>query len=378
MNIDHYENDPKQPPTAQSLVEGEVNALVTFWPDICDDDTISSDVAFDLLAIWAHLRRFDVASLDEFLGESLTALLSRDKDAIIDAAMRNPFPVDWAEVADRIDETWDQVTDDDDIANLEDAINEHFESLDRASLVAYAVGKLDAARTDNDRLEKLVDTVELGEEYLADHPDVFLPAAVMASSMLDSYRHDLHEADEQLWETTLKHRSLQELIDEQQNPCQLPKIDSDTVDSPDADPPNTVLPASHSRETAFQSTDYATAAGEKQPFDVVIDELADESVQESGTSDYRIAWAHFLAAMYRGTPDRDDWRIEFLSLTSTETERSLDSKWRERIANAKKIVARNPDWKRQYKGNKVFKLEPEILKNELELRRFLHELTEST
>lgn len=224
MNIDHYENDPRQPPTAQSLVEGEVNSLVTFWPDIRDDAAISPEVAFDLLAIWAHLRRFDVASLDESLGESLTALLSRDKDAIVDAALRHPFPADWAEIADRIDETWDQVTDDDDIEHFEDAINEHFELLDRGSLVAFAVEKLGPWQLDDDRLSNLLLAVQLGEEYIANHRDVFLPAAVMASSMLDSYRHDLHEADEKLWETTLKHRVLQELIDEEETPNLFPEM----------------------------------------------------------------------------------------------------------------------------------------------------------
>lgn len=61
-------------------------------------------------------------------------------------------------------------------------------------------------------------SIGAAEDFLADHPNVFLSAAVFASAMLDSYRVDLDAFDEELSETSLKHRILQGLIDEQQSP----------------------------------------------------------------------------------------------------------------------------------------------------------------
>ena len=47
--------------------------------------------------------------------------------------------------------------------------------------------------------------------------------------------------------------------------------------------------------------DYALAAGSSQTSDQLIIKLASESTESSRTTDYRIAWAHFLASVYRGT-----------------------------------------------------------------------------
>lgn len=229
MKIDHYDNDPKQSPTAQSLIQGEINALVTFWPDIRDDEAIGPEVAFDLLAIWAHLRRFDASTLDENLISRINVLVADDLEAICEQALRFPFPLDWPDIASRLDEAWDHVAEEEEVDELEHSLNEHFELLDRASLVAYALADLKPTTCGGRRLAGVKDVLHHAESYLADHPDVFLPAAVFASSMLDSYRHDLHEFDERLWETTLRHRAIQELVDEQQNPIAIPKMNRATA-----------------------------------------------------------------------------------------------------------------------------------------------------
>ena len=227
MKINHYQIDPKASPTAQSLVQGEIDALVSFWQDIRDDDLIGPDVAFDLLATWAHLRRFDSNTLDEGLVTRLNTLVSSDLGLVCERTLDFPFPTNWPDEASRLDDEWDYVVDDDQIDKLEHAIREHFELLDRGSLVAYAISTLGSPHCEDERYKLFLKSLLRAENYLADDPSVLLPAAVYASSMLDSYRHDLYDVDEMLWDTTIKHRCLQELIDEQENqnrPTVLPTL----------------------------------------------------------------------------------------------------------------------------------------------------------
>lgn len=218
MNTDHYDCDPKESPTAQTLIQGEINALVSFWSDVRDDNQIGPKVAFDLLAIWAHMKRFEPSTIDETLVSRLNALVTEDQNFICEQVLRSSYLDNWTDIADRLDEAWDNVADEDEIDDLEHSISEHFELLDRCSLVVYAINRLRSKVETDERFQALQNSVNHAEEHLAGDPDMFLPAAVYASSMLDSYRHDLHDADELLWETTLKHRRLQELIDEQQAP----------------------------------------------------------------------------------------------------------------------------------------------------------------
>jgi len=229
MSAGHYQNNPKESPTAQALVLGEIDALVTFWPDIRDDKLIGPDVAFDLLAIWAHLLRFNTDTLDETLVAQLNELVMIEQEAICEHALGVPFPSTWIETAIRLDEMWDYIVDNEGVDDLENKINEHFELLDRESLVAYAIAKLRPALVTDERFLAFDESLQIAEDYLAENPYVFAPAAIYASSMLDAYRHDRHEFDEDLAETTLKHRSLQELIDEQENPRSLPRLDPNVL-----------------------------------------------------------------------------------------------------------------------------------------------------
>ena len=229
MKINHYQIDPKASPTAQSLVQGEIDALVSFWQDIRDDDLIGPDVAFDLLATWAHLRRFDSNTLDEGLVTRLNTLVSSDLGLVCERTLDFPFPTNWPDEASRLDDEWDYVVDDDQIDKLEHAIREHFELLDRGSLVAYAISTLGSPHCEDERYKLFLKSLLRAENYLADDPSVLLPAAVYASSMLDSYRHDLYDVDEMLWDTTIKHRCLQELIDEQENQNRPTVLPTETV-----------------------------------------------------------------------------------------------------------------------------------------------------
>ena len=65
-----------------------------------------------------------------------------------------------------------------------------------------------------ENLRAVIEEVAEGEDFLRDHPDIFLGAAEIASANLSRYRPDLDQVDELLWETTLKHQVLEELLDE--------------------------------------------------------------------------------------------------------------------------------------------------------------------
>ena len=85
-------------------------------------------------------------------------------------------------------------------------------------LALYAVECLAPHLCSNPQFQELARRLDSAEEYIQSNSDVFLSAAVYASTLFDAYRQNLFEFDEKLWETTLKYRCLQELVDEQENP----------------------------------------------------------------------------------------------------------------------------------------------------------------
>ncbi len=211
--------------TAQSYVQGTIDALVSFWPEIREDDAIAPEIAFPLLADWSHLQRFDPATLDTGLVRQLNTLVESDAELLGKKALAYRSLQNWGADAEQLDEAWDSVVDADEIYELEREINKLWHLLDNGSLVAFAVVKLKLSLCDDEQFQAYRAAVESAEVYLAENPDVFLPDAVLASGMLDAYRPDLHEVDAALWDTTLKHRSLQELLEEQDHP---PRLDGAT------------------------------------------------------------------------------------------------------------------------------------------------------
>lgn len=218
MLKDHYQNSPTDPPTAQSLILAEAEALLSFWPNVRDDDSLGPEEAFNLLSVWGHLRRFAPISIDSELTDRFNRLIKEELEVICGRAMEIEFPVDWIDTSIELEEAWDHVTNEDLIYAIERCVREQFKILDRASLMAYSIKQLQSFIVSDQRFIAMTDSIGAAEDFLADRPDVFLSAAVYASAMLDSYRVDLHAFDEDLAETSLKHRILQGLIDEQQAP----------------------------------------------------------------------------------------------------------------------------------------------------------------
>src|SRR5262249_22601768 len=90
-----------------------------------------------------------------------------------------------------------------------------FDVLDRFSLACHAARQLLPESSEvPEGLRGLIEEIAEGEDFLRDYPAAFLGALEIASANLARYRPDLDQVDELLWETTLKHRVLEELLEE--------------------------------------------------------------------------------------------------------------------------------------------------------------------
>jgi hypothetical protein len=198
-------------------IQGEVASILSFWPMVRDDSDLGPDEALQVLATWSHLKRFPPNALDQAVVDELDALVLQDASKLLSCFSCLSFVEDWIDEAEQLDESWDWIADDDaaDQANL--VAMRLFQTLDQFSLACYAGRRLlgieaeDARRADLDALEG---EVAEAEQFLSEHPDTLLGAAGLTSARLGRYREDLLECDERLWETTLKHRVLEELLEE--------------------------------------------------------------------------------------------------------------------------------------------------------------------
>jgi hypothetical protein len=96
-----------------------------------------------------------------------------------------------------------------------------FDELDRHDLATYAARRLVAA---DSAVEALGRAVRAAEDQLTHEPELFRAAAPLAVALLGLYRDDLGEFDPALFQTTLKHGRLEELLDELGARPALPRI----------------------------------------------------------------------------------------------------------------------------------------------------------
>lgn len=271
-------------------------------------------------AVPRHFERFfaqDVLDTDE-LAEIEGALIQRDEfDAALMAA--------------------DQV------------VNEFLASDD--DLQTQVAGALDAARRFDDRLSQRPDILAVATRIVADSTDPEHYGAWLVKA---------RQLDENFFEPTLlEFLPANENGRQQWAPDALIRLQDE------------LLP----ERTGRSSPDYALAAGAGDAWSPLIDRLASEATDEVSQTDYRNAWAHFLAATYRGTTRRAEWRNKFVQLASGAG--SLSDDWRERHRRAEELQ-RDRDWERRYSGEAAYRLEPRPIKNRGELLDWLSELTELT
>ena len=98
-----------------------------------------------------------------------------------------------------------------------------FDEFDRISLASCMAPRVTPDGATVEPWETWRRQVAEAEGWFASHIDAFLPAAPLAGATLAACRPDLDE-DEALWDTVLKHRSLEETIEEAAAPFVLSRL----------------------------------------------------------------------------------------------------------------------------------------------------------
>ena len=226
--------------TPQQLVLGRVQYWVDDWKNFSSfgysiqweypSFEAREELAFEILSCWAHLRRFDPATLDDELVKTINTLVEKDSELLCKSVLYGRFPYtdraclkNFVAEVEKHDESWDYPMSDLEYWEAAKGVRDYWNLLDNWSLVAYAIKKLVLYQWGEvvgkllaDEGKSLVEDVEKASNFVIDRPDVLLHAACGADSMYAAYREDLHAFDEELAETTLKHFALVELHEEQQ------------------------------------------------------------------------------------------------------------------------------------------------------------------
>lgn len=199
--------------SAVDRVLDEAVRLLSFWPEIRDDQHLAPRSARDILATWSHLRRFPEDSVATDTAKQLDQLVRTDLVRLATQALQVPFEAAaWIAEADRLYDCYDRLMDLDEIHELEMNIRDHFDRLDRHSLAADAMNLLLPMTTDSLRRQasSLCTEIERAEEWLRKNPDAFLPMGTLAHAFFQAYRPDLITFDLDLWYATLKYRQVAE------------------------------------------------------------------------------------------------------------------------------------------------------------------------
>jgi hypothetical protein len=210
-----------------SPILDEAAALAARWTESRAD---AAHTARDLLALWAHLLRFPSVVSSEPSAQMLDRLIQGDRNTIVQQLLNLPPPTQWLAAAQELETSWDSAGGPAALEALEAQARGLFEELDRNSLAVHAASRLLAADDPlRERLVRLEDELKKAESFLADHAEVFLPAAAVASARLRVYRNDLDETDEGLWLTTLKYRTVEELAEESQTGSLVPPLPANYI-----------------------------------------------------------------------------------------------------------------------------------------------------
>jgi len=203
----------------QDIVLGELDALQSFWPSVREKPELAPREACNVLAAWAHLRRFPPESLPVERVTKFNDFVVMEQDNLVAAFMQMSFLDDWITAARGLDASWDSVVEAEATEQLEILARDLFASLDRYTLADYAASALatrwqhDHARTHRaaEEAEQLFETLVMA----------FLPAADYANDLDDAYRLDLFDYDYELWLTTNKYWYLVETLEECEHPPEI-------------------------------------------------------------------------------------------------------------------------------------------------------------
>lgn len=351
----------------RELLLAELNGALSQWQHGRDHSAIGPRVARDLLAHWSGLRRLSgdpvgderATHLDELVRSSITELGERMMP------LGKGFGATWRRGADELSRTWDNasVEDHDDVAWTAQLL---FEELDRLQLAVWTLNELLPGDSPlRPALVAIREEAAEAEHFLDDRPELFLDRVDELSEVLSTGRRNLDQEYPELWATLLKYRRIEEEQEAVEARPPLARLLSTaaSVRRPSIRPGQECVTDS-SQHAA--SVEFAQAAGPGN-----VDPLQKLAVADppAHLSDYRRAWAHFLACCYQRTPPAAAWLKLFLEAIAANGTFSDD--WSERARRVQGLL-QQPD--QMPGGLKAFSLEPRPLHSRDDLLRWLQEL----
>ena len=178
----------------------EVDSWLSQLQDLLDTGPETADEAYDLLALWAKLRRVRPELIEQLGGleasAQAAAMLTARGTELASQALTIPNPPMWLEETQTLEQAFEQAGAAEQRSALAECL---FTDLDDATLVLYAAGWLGV---DDRELESVLEPCL---RWLAENAELFLPAAVHVQAVGMALRPDLPEFDYGLAVTALKY-----------------------------------------------------------------------------------------------------------------------------------------------------------------------------
>ena len=178
----------------------EVDDWLSHLQDVLDTGPETADEAFDLLALWAKLRRVRPELIEQLDGldalSQVDVLLAEQGTHLAGQALTVPHPQGWLEETQALQQAFEEVGPAEDRSELAERL---LNDLDDAQLVLYAARRREIQDLD---LESDLDDCA---QWLAEHAELFLPAAVQIQAVGMAMRPDLADFDYGLAVTALKY-----------------------------------------------------------------------------------------------------------------------------------------------------------------------------
>jgi len=181
----------------------EVDGWLSQLQDLLEAGVETADEAYDLLALWAKMRRVRPELIAQLGGADVPtradALLADRGTQLAAQAMTIPNPQAWLEETQALASAYEEPGTSEARSELAQCL---LNDLDDAELVLYASRR---SGVDDRGLE-----IDLGrcQEWLADHVELFLAASVHVQAVGMTFRPDLEEFDYGLAVTALKYKDV--------------------------------------------------------------------------------------------------------------------------------------------------------------------------
>jgi len=191
---------------AVELVAGEVSAILSSWVHTREMPDLAPDDAADLLAVWAHLQRFDLAHVPAALWRRLDTVVGTDSAKLCNVFTGALRPAIWELALQGLRQSADNAETNEDWSAADAQALLLFQQLDEAELALWAAHHL--VKANNlplpDGLAAVIKGIEdCGTAFLS-NLDLFLPVGSYAGGLLAAYRADLLGYDQKLWHTIWK------------------------------------------------------------------------------------------------------------------------------------------------------------------------------